>query len=555
MNVAAYIAKFLVDKHVRHVFGYQGGAILKLLDEMVATGQIQYIQNYHEQASALAADAYARVTDTIGVALATSGPGATNLITGIANAQFDSIPTLFITGQDYLSNVRANNHARQNGFQDLDVVKVVQSITKYSAMLDDPLRVRYELEKAYWYATSGRPGAVLLDVPIDIQFKEIEPEQLEGFVPDSEPTYDTDFEKILPYLKNSSRPVILVGGGVRISKAVEEVREFIKLSHIPVVSTVNGLDVVEGIYGFAGLHGHTHANLAMQNADLIIALGVRFGQRQVGKVPAQYTNAKVIHVDIDENELKRIFPDEIAIQSDIKSFLKLLNVSVSSMSFPHFNNWHEQIQKWSDKYKENTCLTRNGIEPVKFIERLIAQCPQNTIFTNDVGQNQMWVSQAFKVKNGQRLLNSCGHGTMGYSLPASIGAKVAHPDKTVVCFTGDGGLQMNLQELVFVGHKKLGIKCVVFNNRSLGMMREVQERYYNSHYYGNNENEFTCVNLEKLADTCDINYCCINSLEDVDNLEGILNDNTPYIVEVCLSRETMLSNRYDEADIFKKEVL
>lgn len=555
MNIAAYIANFLVEKNVKHVFGYQGGAILKLLDEMIATGNISYIQNYHEQASALAADAYSRVTDTVGVALATSGPGATNLITGIANAQFDSIPTIFITGQDYLSNVRKANNARQNGFQDFDVAELVKSITKYSVMLEDPLKIRYELEKAWWHATSGRPGAVLLDVPIDIQFKDIEPEQLEGFIPDSEPVYDYNYEQLIPIIHNSHRPVILVGGGVRISNSVEEVRKLVGLTHIPVIATVNGLDVVEGTYGFAGLHGHTHANLAVQNADLIIALGVRFGQRQVGKVPAQYTSAKIVHIDIDEAELKRIFPDEISIKSDIKLFLQKFNSRISDDAFPDFQAWHNTISQWEIKYKANVFLTKEGIEPVKAIEKLIALCPGDTIFTNDVGQNQMWVSQAFKVRQGQRLLNSCGHGTMGYSLPASIGAKIAHPENTTVCFTGDGGLQMNIQELIFVGHKKLGIKCVVFNNRSLGMMREVQERYYNSHYYGNNDKEFTCIDLSKMALACNVGYYRITSEDEISSLWNILNDDLPYIIEVCLNRETMLSNRYDEAEIFSREKL
>lgn len=555
MNVAAYIARFLAEKNIRHVFGYQGGAILKLLDEIIATGRIRYVQNYHEQASALAADAYSRVTGTLGVALATSGPGATNLITGIANAQLDSIPTLFITGQDYTANIMADNGARQNGFQDLDIVSLVKPITKYAVMITDPTRVRYEIERAYWHATSGRPGAVLLDIPIDVQFKEVDADSLEGFT-SPEPSFsDAMTSELIEQLCEAKRPVILVGGGVRISRAERAVRLFSEITQIPVVSTVNGLDVVEGTFGFAGLHGHTHANLAVQNADLLIALGARFGQRQVGKVPEKYTKAKVIHIDIDEKELGRIFPDEIAIHANLPAFLEKLNGELSRITLPDFSQWKEIICEWDKKYRENAYLNKEGVEPVQAVERLVGLCKSDAIFTSDVGQNQMWVAQGFRVRNEQRLLNSCGLATMGYSLPASIGAKMAFPERQVICFTGDGGLQMNLQELIFVGHQKTPVKCVVFNNKTLGMMREVQTRYYNKHYYGSNRDEFSCVDLEKIAAAMGLGYRRIENLEEIESLGAILDDEHPYIIELVIAFDSLLSNRYDEAEFFDRERL
>jgi acetolactate synthase-1/2/3 large subunit len=553
MNVAQYIAEFLVEKNVRHVFGYQGGAVTKIIDEIVTTGAISYIQNYHEQASAFCADAYSRVTGNMGVALATSGPGATNLITGIANAQMDSIPTLFITGQDYLANITKDNGARQNGFQDLDIVSIVKPITKYAAMLVDENRIRYELEKAWWSAKTGRPGSVLLDIPIDVQFKTIDPEKLEGFAPDKAVDEKSETAALIDAIENAKRPIMLLGGGVRVSGAQDDVRAFAAKTNIPVVATLNGLDIVEGTYGFAGLHGNTFANLAVQNADLLLAFGVRFGQRQVGKTPHTYTKARVVHVDIDERELKRIFPDELAIQSDLKKFLCQLNADIKEQSFSTYAAWHEKIKGWVALYRSNAYLNKEGVDPVRAVEQLSAFFAPQAIVTSDVGQNQMWVAQAFQVKGQQRFLNSCGLGSMGYSLPAAIGAKIAFPDKQVIAFTGDGGLQMNLQEFMLIGQRQLGIKCVVLNNDTLGMMREVQARYYNAHYYGANREDFACVDLEKLSRAYGIGYRKVGALEDVVKLQECLWDDNPYIIDVAVAFDSLLSNRYDEAACFEKE--
>lgn len=555
MNVAAFIAQFLVQKGVQHVFGFQGGAILKLLDEMIATGKIRYIQNYHEQASAFAADAYARVTSGIGVALATSGPGATNLITGIANAQLDSIPTLFITGQDYTANVIQANGARSNGFQDLDIVSVVRPITKYAVMLTDPNRVRYEIEKAYWHATNGRPGAVVLDVPIDVQFKEVDVANLEGFTPESEIAWQMDLTAVIAAMQQAKRPLILVGGGVRIARAEKELRLLAERTGIPVISTLNGLDIVEGSFGFAGLHGNVCANLAAQNADLLIACGVRFGQRQVGKKPENYTSATVIHIDIDKNELGRIFPSGIAVQSDLKLFLSQLLDITADHRWSDFAWWRAQIRDWQTRYRSCAYLNTDGLDPVQAVEAFLPYCAQDAILVSDVGQNQMWVAQGFSARGNRKLLNSCGHGSMGYSLPAAIGAKIAHPDRQVIAFTGDGGLHMNIQELMFLGHQRVGVKCVVFNNNTLGMMREVQARYYQSHYYGSNQQEFACANLEKLADAYGLGFARVETLNDIETAASALTDDLPCIIEFAIPYDSKLSNRYDEAEIFERERL
>ncbi|WP_163833042.1 thiamine pyrophosphate-binding protein [Spartinivicinus ruber] len=554
MNVAQYVANFLVDKGVAHVFGYQGGAILKLVDEFVATGKIEFIQNYHEQGSAFCADAYSRVTGNLGVALATSGPGATNLMTGIVNANLDSIPTLFITGQDYKANITKKNGARQNGFQDLDIVSIAKPVTKYSSLVVDPKTIRYELEKAYYCATQGRPGAVLLDIPIDIQFAEIDPKALKGFTPtEAFGNSGIDVSRVIQLMQEAARPLILVGGGVRLSGAEEAFYQFAKQSNIPVISTLNGLDVFEGGYGFAGLYGNTAANLAAQNADLLIVLGARLGQRQVGKVPERYTMARIIHVDIDSAELKRVFPDELIINVHLETFITEMLSALSKENLPDYSLWHETISSWKEKYHVNALLNDVGLDPVRVVEKMMPLTSTNAIFVNDVGQNQMWVSQAFQVKKGQRLLNSVGLGSMGFSLPAAIGAKFAKPEHLVLSFTGDGGLQINVQELMLIGMRQLGIKIVVFNNNTLGMIREVQIRYYNANYHGANPFEFGCVDLKMLAQTYGLGYRRIGALEDVDSLRDVFSDDLPYIIEVPIALDSKLTNRYDEADCFEAE--
>lgn len=553
VTVADYIASFLVEKEIEHVFGFQGGAILKLLDAMIATGKIQYIQNYHEQASAFCADSYSRLNGKIGVALATSGPGATNLITGIANAQLDSVPALFITGQDYVGNVTRNNTARLNGFQDLNIVDVVKPITKYATAIYDEQRIRYELEKAYHFATNGRGGAVLLDIPIDIQFKMITPSQLESFSPEKEETPTFDLKEVFKLIIDSKRPVILAGGGVQLSGSSDLLQKLVHSLKIPVVSTLNGIDAFEGNFGFAGLHGNTFSNLAVQNADLLIVLGARLGQRQVGKKPNDYTTAKVIHVDIDTSELNRSLTEDISIQASLKEFLERMLGEVGQYKFPSFADWTKKIVQWKSEYSNTVCLNEEGIEPVKAVRLITQKLSDKAIMISDVGQNQMWVAQGFEKRGTQRLLNSSGLGSMGYSLPASIAARFLYPTDEVISFTGDGGLQMNIQELMVLGHLKLNIKCIVFNNNTLGMMREVQKRYYGGRYYGSNREEFACVNLEKISHAYGLNYLRIENLENIDSIDEALKKDGPWIIELNVQFDSKLSNRYDESEIFQTE--
>ena len=554
MTVADYITNFLIQKRVQHVFGFQGGAVLKILDSMIQSGKIEYIQNYHEQASSFSADAYSRITHNIGVAIATSGPGATNLISGIANAYFDSIPCLFITGQDYSNNIQKPDSVRQNGFQDLDVVSMVKPITKYATMITEPEKIRYELEKAFYLAKSGRPGSVLLDIPVDIQFAEIDEAQLEGFIPE-DIAYEVDkiFE-ILPLLKLAKRPLILVGGGVQNSDSEKLLKELIDQTNIPVTTTLNGIDSFKQPVGFSGLYGQTHANLAVYNADLLIVVGSRLGIQQISKNPENYIkNAKVVHIDIDHSELGRKIEPDLSIYCDVKLFLEKLVELVSKENLPSLLEWKEYITNWEENYARNVELNKESLDPVKFVRELSALFEDETIITSDVGQNQMWVAQGINLAQKQRLLNSSGFGSMGYSLPAAIGASYARPNAQIISFSGDGGFQMNMQELLLIAKRNLNIKAIVFNNNTLGLMRDVQRKYFDKRFYGANINDFECVNLELLAKTYGINYFKVleNSLE----LTQILKSKEPYIVEVCIPMDTLLLNRFNETDIYEENLI
>jgi acetolactate synthase I/II/III large subunit len=555
VTVAEFIAAFLRDCGVRHVFGFQGGAILKLVDAMILTGGITYVQNYHEQAAAFGADAYARVTGIPGVAIATSGPGATNLVSGIANAHLDSIPCIFFTGQDYTYNMKTSEDIRQNGFQEVDIVSIVRPITKYAVTLSDPGRVRYVMERAWHECRCGRPGAVLIDVPIDVQFAKVEPGNLEGYSPEPEPREELDIAAVIDLIMGSRRPVVLVGGGVRTSGGSAALKRFAESTGIPLVATLNGLDACEGVRSFSGLYGNTFSNLIVHNADLLLVLGSRLGGRQVGKDKLNYTRGAVIRVDVDPLELRRVIPETLSIRSDARAFLESLNSALGTgAGLPDFAPWRAQADAWEQSFADNVLVNGSGargVDPVRILREICALLDEDAILTADVGQNQMWLAQAFRARGRQRLLNSSGHGNMGFSLPAAIGARIAAPGAQVVSFTGDGGLQMNIQELQLIGCKQLDIKCVVLNNNALGMMREVQKRYFDARYFGADTEYFCCANLELLAKAYSLEYVRIDSHEMTEKIAGALRRPQPCIVDVRLSEDSELLNWYDEKNIFE----
>lgn len=543
MIVASYIAKFLRDHGVNQIFGFDGSMMLKIADEIDLLDGIEYLQNFHEQGSAFAADGYGRAKNTMGAALVTSGPGAINALAGCGDAYLDSIPLLIITGNDRLSHMITNPGVRLNGFQDLDIVSVAKSITKYAVQIIDPAKLAYELEKAFFIANDGRKGPVLIDVPMDIQFAEV-PDNMEHYkgitsVPNILPDIIDD---VCGELYAAQRPVIIAGGGIQTANAQKELEEFVRKTNIPVVTTLNGHGATGLALGASGFYGLPEANLALHYADVVLSMGTRFGEQQCGKFPDKYTRGKIIHVDVDEKEFNRALTAYMKVQGDVKEFLVKLNAYIDVKCLNNFDGWYDQIYKWRERYGKVLHNNTVGLDPLNVVEHIGLTVPDDTIFTNDVGQNTMWVCQGLRPRGTQRLLTSSGYASMGFSLPAAIGAKTAFPDRTVVSFSGDGGFQMNLQELQYVKLRGLNIKFVVFNNNTLGMMREVQRIYYNNNFVGSNEKEFACVDLEKLSRVYDLEYFELKSEEDFPALDEFLNHSKAGIVDCRLPIDTYVKN-------------
>ena len=550
MTVSDYIAFFLVSKGVKHIFGFQGSAMLKMLDSIEKTKSISYIQNYNEQASAFCAGAYARVTNNIGIALATSGPGATNLITGIADAFCDSVPVLFLTGQERISLIKTRGKARQNGFQDVDIVSMVKPVTKYAVLLDDPENIRYELEKAFYLATSGRKGPVLIDVPLDIQFMKVDENIIRPFYISSKETQDLScLSEIVIKIKKAKRPLILAGGGVRSSGTENLLQDFCKKTNIPVVTTLNGRDVCTHALGFAGLYGNTVANLALLNADLLLVFGARMASQHTGKERQSYNvNGEIIRIDIDRYEFGHSFiKEDISIPCDLNSFFEKI---LPLIDHTEFKTWNEKISLWNKLYSDQLSNTRKDMNPIKVIRCVLEKIAQNAVVTVDVGENQMWVAQAFKSGKNTRFLSSSGFGSMGFSLPAAIGASFVSDQ--IIAFTGDGGLQMNLQELNTLSLLRRNVKCFVFNNGCLGLMRSIQKKFYNSRFYGNTSEVFSCPDLRKLASVYNIKFICVKTDGDLKKIDQVLCNDEPWLVEVKIDPEIRAMNRYDDPALRKK---
>jgi Thiamine pyrophosphate-requiring enzymes [acetolactate synthase, pyruvate dehydrogenase (cytochrome), glyoxylate carboligase, phosphonopyruvate decarboxylase] len=552
MKVAEYVAKYLRNRGVSRFFGFQGGAITPLIDAMVCE-KMEYIQNYHEQASGFAAEAYARITENFSVVVVTNGPGVTNIVSSIANAYLDSTPLVVIAGQVNVADMKNSRDIRQNGFQEVDSISIVKAITKYAVTVKDVSEIKYELDKAISIAQSGRKGSVFIELPLNIIMSDVDENILvgnkegkgNGIIIESQIKFAVDL------INNSKKPVIIAGAGVRLGGAVEELDEFTKKTNIPVVTTLMGGDVVtENNYGKAGLYGETFANLAIRHSDLLLVLGSRLAKRQIGKEIQGYApQARIIHVDIDENELFHVVDADVKICSDVRAFLKILNKKALK---PNTLEWREKLEKWKMKFLNNTCVNAQGLDPVVAVKKISNFTDKETIITADVGQNQLWVAQGWTFKAGQRLLTSGGLGCMGFSLPASIGAQFADESKNVLAFMGDGGFQMNIQELETISLYGLPIKIIVFNNNSLGMIQEMQYKYFSNRLVGTKDG-YGVPDIEKLSNAYKIRYVKVKTSDNVDDLQEILNSKESCLIEIELSQSpTRLLIRYDEDNIYQK---
>ncbi|MBN2356592.1 biosynthetic-type acetolactate synthase large subunit [candidate division KSB1 bacterium] len=479
MTGAELIINGLQKEGVRAVFGYPGGAVLDIFDRLYEA-RVPFYLTRHEQGAAHAADGYARVSGEVGVCLATSGPGATNLATGLATASMDSIPLVAITGQV------ATHLIGNDAFQEVDIIGISRSITKHNFLVRDVNELGKVFRSAFYIARSGRPGPVLIDVPKDVQQAKTQlPYPGDVNIPGYKPTikgHSQQMRKVAGLIAHAQRPVIFAGGGVISSGASDELMQLSEKIQAPVTTSLMGLGAFPEVHPLAlkmlGMHGTEYANYAIQEADLLIAIGARFDDRVTGKVDKFAPKAQIIHIDIDPTSIRKNVEVTAPLVGDVRNVLIDLLKEVKPM---RHDAWLEQIDDWKSKhplrYQQN-----HHISPGQIIEQVANLTKHQAIIATEVGQHQMWTAQLYNFLTPRSFLSSGGLGTMGYGFPAAIGAQVAQPDRTVVLIAGDGSIQMNIQELATVATYQLPLKIIIVNNQSLGMVRQWQAIFYNRRF-------------------------------------------------------------------------
>jgi acetolactate synthase-1/2/3 large subunit len=493
LSGAKAVIKSLEYEHVDTIFGIPGGVIIPIYDELYQQDAITHYLMRHEQAAAHAADGYARATGKVGVCMATSGPGATNLVTGIATAYMDSVPLVAVTGQVTTDLIG------YDAFQEADITGITQPITKHNYLIRDASEIPQTIKEAFHIASTGRPGPVLVDVPKDVQTTTVHfdyPKKVH--LPGYQPTYDGhpgQIKRAAKAISEAHRPVIYVGGGAKISGASEEVRALAEAILAPVTMTLMGMGVLPAEHplslGMVGMHGTRYANYAVMESDLIIAIGARFDDRVTGKIASFAPNAKIIHIDIDPAEIGKNVRVDIPIVGDVKRVLQKL---MPMLKQTRTKEWMEKVHTWKREYPLE--FEETGLKPQYVVREISRLCPDAIVCT-EVGQHQMWAAQYFSHRHPRNFISSGGLGTMGYGFPASIGAKIGRPDETVFDLAGDGSFTMNCQELATAVAYDVQVKVAIFNNGYLGMVRQWQELFYDRRYSATKLSE---INFVKLAD-------------------------------------------------------
>ena len=526
---------------INEIFGYPGGAVIPIYDELYSFKEIKHYFARHEQGAVHEADGYARSTGKVGACLATSGPGATNLVTGIMTAHMDSIPLLVITGQV------SSSLLGKDAFQESDIVGITVPITKNNYLVQDIKDLPRILKEAYYIASTGRPGPVLVDIPRDIQLQEIPYDEfnkiyenhfsLEGYNPVYE-GHKGQIKTAIKMIKDSKKPLIIVGAGILKAHAYEELKEFVEKTNIPVAMTLLGLGSFPGNHelalGMIGMHGTTYANYAANEADLIIAAGMRFDDRVTGNPQKFVPNAKIIHIDIDPAEIGKNKLIDVPIVGDLKNVLTDLNEKAPKVSY---DEWLKQIKKWKKEYSLTYRKTEDDILiPQEILSEIDKITKGNVIVATDVGQHQMWAAQYLTFNNPYSILTSGGAGTMGFGLPAAIGAQVANPNKKVLAVVGDGGFQMTFQELMLIKEYNLPVKIFIINNSYLGMVRQWQELFH--------EKRYSSVDLSynpdfiKIGEAYGIKSIQLKNKKDLKkNLKKILESDEAVLVECIVEKE------------------
>jgi acetolactate synthase-1/2/3 large subunit len=485
LNGAEILINCLKKEGVKHIFGYPGGAVLHIYDALDAQEDITHILVRHEQGAAHAADGYARTSGKPGVVLVTSGPGITNAVTGIATANMDSIPMVVISGQ--VPSPLIGNDA----FQEVDAVGITRSCVKHNFLIKDISEVAITVKKAFYIATTGRPGPVVIDIPKDVTINQMELEEypdtieMRSYKPTTKAS-NRQIKKAAELIANSQRPILYSGGGSVIGNASKELRELTRLLGFPITQTLMGLGAYPGTdelsIGMLGMHGTYEANMTMHDSDCVVAIGARFDDRITGNLEKFCPSAKFIHIDIDPSQISKNVVADIPIVGQTKQVLQALIEELKDAKLADISKWWSQINTWrgvdSLAYKKKSGV----IKPQTVIEMLYEVTKGEAIVTSDVGQHQMWAAQYYLFDEPRRWINSGGLGTMGFGLPAAMGAKIAMPDRDVVCVTGEGSIQMMLQELSTMLQYNTPVKIVNLNNRYLGMVRQWQEFFYEKRY-------------------------------------------------------------------------
>lgn len=486
MKVSDFIAKFLEEKGISSVFELSGGMITHILDSINQKTAINIVTMHHEQGAAFAAEGFARISGLPGVALATSGPGATNLLTGIGSCYFDSTPALFITGQVNRHELKGDRGIRQLGFQETDIVSMAKPIVKDCIQIIDPNDIPSILEYAYQLALSGRPGPVLLDIPMDVQRAQIEPTVIQQKTVNFESISDLVLEELSIAIRNAKKPLILSGRGIKAGQSQEGFNTFVKKTKIPVILTLLGLDTIAfentQRVGFVGSYGNRWANIAFGECDLLIVLGARLDIRQTGADTKFIENRKIFHIDCESAEINNRVKGCEAIVSDLQSFFSAFEKYSLNQNFEIQNDWMVYIEELKKTWPDIKELTPAGINPNVFMHLLSSKSHQAKAYLADVGSHQMWAAQSLELTKEQHFLTSGGMGAMGFSLPAGIGASIAFNKQAVVVLVGDGCMQINIQELQTIVRNNLPVKIIVLNNRTLGMIRQFQDSYFESRY-------------------------------------------------------------------------
>jgi len=544
MNGARILLECLRKEGVDTVFGYPGGTVINIYDELFSCKDIRHIMPRHEQAGTHAADGYARATGKVGVAIATSGPGATNTVTGIATAYMDSIPMVIITGQ--VPTALIGNDA----FQEVDIMGITRSCTKHNFLVRDVKDIATIIKKAFYIARTGRPGPVLVDLPKDVQIAQAEfqyPETVE--IRSYKPTtggHPRQVEKAVALLLAAKRPVLYVGGGVVLSNAADELTTLARKLTLPVTTTLMGL----GSYpendpnslGMLGMHGAYCANMAMTHSDLIIAVGARFDDRVTGKIATFAPHAKIVHIDVDPTSIKKNVRVDLPIVGDVKDVLgkMIKQMETKGAELEAYTDtlsaWHGEISSWKSKHPIGYKQSATVIKPQFVIQKLRELSDDDAIISTDVGQHQMWTAQFFGFTRPRTLLSSGGLGTMGFGLPAAMGAQAAFPKRQVIAICGDGGIQMNIQEMATLVQNRLPVKIVILNNGFLGMVRQWQEMFFEKRY------SQTCLELPidyiKLAEAYGARGFLAVKPDDVESVirQGF-KEKGPVIMEFRVARE------------------